>query len=103
MVDVVSFVFVLLVPDHLIEGLGVEDGRVVEVCGVDGDVDWKVEEGEDDLNEVERSKLVVLANLLRKLRRVNSEIQKKILKTFLLPKDYLYDMILLLLPAIMNH
>jgi hypothetical protein len=75
MVDVVSFVFVLLVPDHLIEGLGVEDGRVVEVCGVDGDVDWKVEEGEDDLNEVEGSKLVVLANLLRKLRRVDSEIQ----------------------------
>ena len=44
---------------------------------VDGDVDGEVEEGEDHLVEVERRKFVVLANLLRKLGRVNPEIQLK--------------------------
>ena len=77
LVDVEGLVPLLLVTDHLVEGLGVEDDRVVEVSRVDGDVDGEVEEGEDHLVEVERRKFVVLANLLRKLSRVNPEIQLK--------------------------
>jgi hypothetical protein len=46
------------------------------VGGVDGDVDGEVEHGEDDLGEVEWLKLVVLANLLRKLGRVHSEMKR---------------------------
>ena len=74
LVDVDRLVLLLLLPDHFVEGFGVEDDGVVEVGSVDGYVDGEVEQGEDDLVEVERLQLVVLANLFGKLCRVHPEI-----------------------------
>jgi hypothetical protein len=72
LVDVIAPVLELPFVDHLVESLGVEDDRVVEVRREDGDVDGEVEEGEADLVEVERRELVVLADFLRELGRVDS-------------------------------
>ena len=73
LVDVEQLVLVDLLPDHLVEGFGVEDDGVVEVRGVDRDVDGEVEHRKHDLGEVERLKLVVLANFSGKLCRVDPE------------------------------
>jgi hypothetical protein len=72
-VDVVRLVLRLLVPNHFVQGLGVENDGVVEVSRVDGDVDGEVEQVEVDLGEVERGQLVVLADFLREFCGVDSE------------------------------
>ena len=63
----------LLPADDGVEGLGVEHDGVVEVGGVDGDVDGKQlrEDAESRVFEVERGELVVLPHSLRELGRVN--------------------------------
>ena len=73
LVDVEQLVLVDLLSDHLVEGFGVEDDGVVQVRSVDRDVDGEVEHRKHDLGEVERLKLVVLANFSGKLCRVDPE------------------------------